>query len=77
MIEAMLEFNNNFGTPEKNIDHMTKILSSIQKLKKIITPSKCYEKLMPLKVLEEVETALLNVKRRRGKKMRTIIRGQE
>jgi flavorubredoxin len=42
MIEAMLEFNKNCGTKDKNMDFMTKLLSQIQKLKKIITPSKCF-----------------------------------
>lgn len=50
MIEAMLEFNRHIATQEKSIEYMTKILSSVQKLKKIITPSKCYEKLEPMKV---------------------------
>jgi len=37
---------------------MTKILSIVQRLKKIIEPSKCYEKLVPIKVLEDVEVIL-------------------
>lgn len=74
MIEIMLEFNRHFATQEKSIEYMTKILSSVQKLKKIISPSKCYEKLEPLKVLEQVETILKNPPRRREKKLRTIYR---
>ena len=77
MIEAMLEFNKNYGNPSKNIESMTKLLSMIQKLKKIIAPAKCYEKLEPMKVLSEVESILKNKnqgsKRQRTRKMRTYI----
>ena len=58
MIEAMLEYNRNYGNTHKNIQSMTKILSIVQRLKKIIEPSKCYEKLVPIKVLEDVEVIL-------------------
>ena len=42
MIEAMLDYNRNYGSTHKNIESATKILSMIQRLKKIIAPAKCY-----------------------------------
>lgn len=51
MIEAMLEYNKNYGNTHKNIESMTKLLTMIQRIKKVIAPTKCYEKLAPIKVL--------------------------
>lgn len=47
----MVSFNIHFTSIEKNTEYLTKILGAIQKVKKIITPSKGFEKMQPLKVL--------------------------
>ena len=52
MINTMLDFNKSYGNTPKTLDSMAKILSMIQKLKKIIAPTRCYEKLIPQNVLE-------------------------
>ena len=57
------------------MESITRLLGMIQKLKKIITPAKCFEKLQPMKVLEEIES-ILKIhcsKKRRAKKTRTYL----
>lgn len=36
MISTVIQFNRNHGSPDKNIDFIAKLLSAIQKIKKLI-----------------------------------------
>jgi hypothetical protein len=42
MIESMLQFDKNFGSPQKNIEYIAKLLGNLQKIKKVMTPNRAH-----------------------------------
>jgi hypothetical protein len=52
-------------TPDKQTNYISKLLSAILKIKKLIAPNKLHQKLEPLKSLEEIDTYIKKLKNRR------------
>lgn len=65
MIEDMLFFKQELS-PDKQTNYISKLLSAILKVKKIIAPNKLHQKLEPIKSLEEIEIFIKNLKNRRA-----------
>ena len=54
MIETILQFNKNYGNPDKNIEFIAKLLGGIQKIKILIVGGRNNEKLEPFHTLDEI-----------------------